>query len=227
MDNKRDASSISDSVVEEVIQYLGSEFDIEAQDRLATLIYKTVRGSDEIILTPLGLNTKPETLLNEWNEIFDRNSDLLNDVLLEIEETQRDKFSPRSIQIPWSERKDSVYNYFGESNIDYSSLNCTPSDKSLSLRPISLQNVRKYIKTSTNAGLPSLQKKAIELDWTIDHYEEMINEWPTIPCVLFTRTQEQKKTRAVFGYPLVYVLQEMRFYRPVLDYQKNLFGVHR
>ena len=136
MDNKRDASSISDSVVREVTEYLGTEFDVQAQDRLATLIYKTVRGSDEIILTPLGLKYEPDSILDEWSQIFYHDADLLNDVLLKMEEAQRDKFSPRSIQIPWSERKDSVYNYFAESSLDFSSLNCTPSDKSLSFRPI-------------------------------------------------------------------------------------------
>lgn len=42
------------------------------------------------------------------------------------------------------------------------------------------------------------------------------------PCVLFTRTQENKKTRTVWGYPIADTLREMQFYRPILDIQKRL-----
>jgi hypothetical protein len=38
---------------------------------------------------------------------------------------------------------------------------------------------------------------------------------------MFTRTQESKKTRAVWGFPIADTLNEMRFYRPLLDIQKR------
>jgi hypothetical protein len=41
-------------------------------------------------------------------------------------------------------------------------------------------------------------------------------------AVLFTRTQENLKTRNVWGFSLDDILFEMRFYRPVLEHQRNL-----
>jgi hypothetical protein len=39
---------------------------------------------------------------------------------------------------------------------------------------------------------------------------------------MFTRTQEAGKTRTVWGYPSADTLNEMKFYRPLLQYQRNL-----
>ena len=38
----------------------------------------------------------------------------------------------------------------------------------------------------------------------------------------FTRTQEDKKTRTVWGFPLDDIIDEMRFYRPILVYQRDM-----
>jgi hypothetical protein len=42
------------------------------------------------------------------------------------------------------------------------------------------------------------------------------------PCVLFTRTQEQKKTRNVWGFPISDTIQEQSFYLPFQDFEKAL-----
>jgi hypothetical protein len=39
---------------------------------------------------------------------------------------------------------------------------------------------------------------------------------------MFTRTQEQLKTRTVWGYPMADTVNEMRYYSPLLDYQRKL-----
>jgi len=39
---------------------------------------------------------------------------------------------------------------------------------------------------------------------------------------MFTRTQENNKTRTVWGYPLAAILDEMQFYRPLLEYQRDI-----
>jgi hypothetical protein len=195
------------------------DFDLsyEAFNKLSRLLDKTESGSDVVLLSPIGKATGPEAILRGWDSIFNANRDKLNTVLLELEENNRSKYGPRSIAIPWSERREGITNSFSddEGREVESSL---PSKGRL--RPISLETAAKYIKKQTNAGLPSMNSKGLALNDTLNNFYSLIKE--DIPSVPFTRTQENKKTRTVWGYPLAVVLDEMRFYRPILEYQRNL-----
>ena len=42
------------------------------------------------------------------------------------------------------------------------------------------------------------------------------------PCVLYTRTQEERKTRNVWGFPVLDTLSEQRYYIPWLNQEKSL-----
>jgi len=79
-----------------------------------------------------------------------------------------------------------------------------------------------YLKNNSNSGLPFYVKKVSVKSSLLSEkiFADLIARRD--PCVLFTRTQENKKTRTVWGYPIADTLREMLFYRPVLEIQKHL-----
>lgn len=192
----------------------------EVVGRLSNLLHQTETGNDVIYKTPLGENNDPDVILAKWDKVFQANSHKMNEVLLEIEDGQRSKFGPRSIQIPWDERKPLVEAYFeAVPDRDYTGIDTAPV-KAAGLRPLSLSNAMSYLKNATNSGLPFYVKKGRVKDQVLSDFENLLNRKE--PCIMFTRTQEQRKTRAVWGFPIADTLNEMRFYRPVLDFQKQL-----
>lgn len=187
-------------------------------NRVTLLLDRTKQGSDEVYQTPLGEHGDPEAIRKEWDTIFDKFSPDFYDELLELEESNRSKFGPRSIAIPWEDRIESVSSYFGDDKK-------TPPETVLPktsrrLRPLSLANAIKYLKNSTNSGLPFYVKKGGVKTEVLAGFNDLLARKD--PCLLFTRTQESKKTRAVWGFPIADTLNEMRYYRPVLDYQRTL-----
>nr|APG78191.1 RdRp [Beihai picobirna-like virus 10] len=190
---------------------------LDALSELSRLLDRTESGSDEVYLTPMGKSKGPEAILKGWDSIFNSNRDKLNDVLLELEENNRSKYGPRSIAVPWSERRDTVLNSFSADNGKEVESNIVFNGR---FRPLSLTNAAKYIKLQTNAGLPYMTSKGSVLNEALNDIDNQLKEnYPSVP---FTRTQENNKTRLVWGYPLATVLDEMRFYRPILDYQRKV-----
>ena len=188
----------------------------EALNRVSRLLDKIVTGNDEVLLSPMAERIPPEDILSGWDSIFNSNLSKMNDILLEMEESNRSKFGPRSIAVPWKDRKGSLYSSYTKEDphmrkIEYK---ITPLKR---LRPLSEENAKKYIKKSTNAGLPTMLKKGTVLLLGL-----ILNQIFYWPAVLFTRTQENLKTRNVWGFSLDDILYEMRFYRPILEYQRNL-----
>jgi hypothetical protein len=217
MDNKRITSLPFINIINEL--NLGE--NVYAKEKLSNLLTRTTVGNKDILVSPIG-KYGPDKLLREWTNIYEEavnSGKISNDVLIDLEDAQADKFSPRSIALPWSRRKANVDQYYVDTNIDYSSLNCE-TDAPKSLRPLSYENASKWIKKSTSAGLPSMRKKGEVLDETLRNIDYYLDRKD--PAVLYTRTQESAKTRDVFGVPLADVLNEMRFYRPILEYQKRL-----
>jgi hypothetical protein len=205
----------------DVINELNLGDNTYAKEKLSNLLTRTTVGSKDILVSPIG-KYGPDKLLSEWRSVFEdavNSGKVSNEVLISIEDAQADKFSPRSIALPWTKRKANVDQYFIETNIDYSSLDCSTS-ASESLRPLNYINASKFIKKSTSAGLPSMRKKGEVLEETVKDIEYYLNRED--PAVLYTRTQEGMKTRDVFGVPLADVLNEMRYYRPILEFQKKL-----
>jgi hypothetical protein len=85
---------------------------------------------------------------------------------------------------------------------------------------LSKQEASKFLKNNTNSGLPYLGRKSQFKSRVIRDFEHLLER--NDPCMLFTRTQELGKTRTVWGYPMVETLNEMCYYRPLLEYQKKL-----
>jgi hypothetical protein len=220
------ANQIS-SVVSEVEYLIPKGLDSNAKEKLTNLLYSTINGRNDIILSGIGQNWDPGIVLDNWLKILKSNEDMMEEILIDLEMRESEKFGPRSIAKPWyPERQLALDEFYEQTDIDYSVLRCdTPEElKSFNLRPVSIDEAAKKIKRSTNSGLPWLGKKGDYLDITLRDWDELLNlamEYK-LPCVIFTRTQESAKTRNVYGVPLIVVLNEMRFYRPLLKVQKDL-----
>jgi hypothetical protein len=204
-----------------------------ARGIVPNILRSTVDGSDRSIITPFGEDYGPEKLLEDWSRIFDTSSSNFPDQLLELEASQKLKYGPRSIQIDWVSRRDSVKEYFDTPDLDSDIINIAAkhSKKSATLkslrtgglRALSKDNAMLLLKNSTNSGLPSVAKKGTVKEFTINKYDELVSAYEDglLPCLLFTRTQEQKKTRAVWGYPMIQTLREMTFYSPYLKLERT------
>jgi len=195
--------------------------DSYASTKLRLILLNTVKGSNQVLLTPLGKAVNPDVILKEWDILFNKLSkSVLNDDVLKFQVDNRAKYGPRSIALPWDQRKESVEAYFGEGpkvTLDYSTKNKNIEGV---LRPLSFEKARGFLKNSTSAGLPSLRSKGqIKLALNEEECRRLVAKG--IPCVIFTRTQEGGKTRTVWGYPIALVALEMMYYRPLLDYQRK------
>lgn len=193
-------------------------------DKLSLYLDSVVRGSDQVLVTPLGKSLDPQIILKEFDEIFNSpsNKTLVTPELASIETSNRAKYGPRSIQKPWVDRKESLLNYFDEEVIG-PALNTKPPDSKamFKLRPLSRKEAIRYLKNSTSAGLPFYTSKGELKEAYIVHANDETYT-KLYPCILFTRTQENNKTRDVWGYCMSATIMEMMFYRPLLEYQRTL-----
>lgn len=197
-----------------------NELDLsnEAKARLTTNLDGIVKGSDLDVQTPLIKDIDPSVILEEWNKIFESNKHRLNSTLIDLEYQNKSKFGPRSIAKPWKQRITDIKDY-------YSNKTCRIKiPQSLlkgegTLRPIKITTAANLLKSSTSSGLPFMRKKKFVKDSVIAQLDELLSRKD--PCVLFTRTQEGGKTRNVWGYPIADTLNEMRYYKPLLEYQKT------
>lgn len=195
--------------------------DSAASVKLASSLKRIELGSNDALLTPLGMSNKPSDLLAEWDLIFKANSASINKELMEIEESERGKFGPRSIALPWKERKQSVLHYFEGSDDTDPMLNCdlqNSKDKH-TLRPVSLEKALRFIKKSTSSGLPFITSKGLVLEDTVNNLSKYLERLD--PALMGTRTQELGKTRTFWIVSLANILNEIRYYLPILEFQKK------
>lgn len=192
----------------------------EVIDKLSLLLSRTYRGSSEVLETPIAKGFGALNALGEIDKLFANspNRFKINDVLMSLEEDNRSKFGARSIAKSWEERKTSLYSSFMKEDNDNADKLFIPSG-SWNLRPISLSNAIKLLKNSTNSGLPYYDRKGVVKERVLRKFKELLQRRD--PSILFTRTQENNKTRDVWGYPIADTLNEMRYYKPLLDHQKT------
>jgi len=192
--------------------------NLDIKNRLSRFITDVIVGRKTILTTPLFEGNTD--ILKEWDVIFDKLSaeGKLPDILMENESSQRSKFGPRSIAIPWDERRESLLAYFSKSERS-NKLNKIAPPSIGRLRPLTVSNVEPFIKKNTNSGLPYLAKKGTVIKEALKNLGYLLGE--NYPAVLFTRTQEGNKTRNVWGFPIADTINEMLFYRPLLDFQRK------
>lgn len=194
------------------------EIDQDVSYRLSIQLDRIKFGNNENFVTPLGADNNSKIILDEIDLLFSDNLKDINDVLKDLEVSNRDKFGSRSIALPWSELKDNFYESF-ESDHILGNLDVKIAPSSNSLRPIDRTTALKLLKNSTNSGLPYYTRKSKVKERVLKDFEILNIE--KYPCIMFTRTQEANKTRPVWGYPISDTLNEMCFYSPLLSFQKN------
>lgn len=193
-------------------------------DKLSLHLNNLVRGSNLVLLSPIGESLGPDVILRDFDAIFNRPSNLalLDKDIISIELANRSKYGPRSISQPWVERKSSLLSYFANRSIGPDLLNYSvPSHDRFKLRPISYESAIKTLKNNTNSGLPLFTRKGL-VKGLYASLDPRANSFEFYPSVLFTRTQEGNKTRDVWGYCMAATIFESRYYRPLLEYQKKL-----
>jgi hypothetical protein len=175
-------------------------------------------GKSQILESPYLIRKDSNTILSGWDDIYKQNITSVNAALNGLEVSNRSKFGPRSIALPWLDRKAGVYEYFSDE------VKVTPpkvaKNVRRNLRPKDINNSLNLLKNNTNSGLPFYTDKRNVKDVYKRDLATLLKRKD--PCIMFTRTQEGGKTRTVWGYPMADTLQEMRYYAPLLDYQKRL-----
>jgi len=194
------------------------DIDQDVKSKLSINLMNIVKGNSEVFVTPMGKDNRAEIILQKWSKVIESNKSRLNKVLYNLEISQSEKTGPRSISTPWDIRKEGLSAYFEDDKLNYDDITA-PLPKG-NLRPISLHNAIKMLKNDTNSGLPYYKRKGLIKDRVLQEFDELLKRED--PCVLFTRTQEQGKTRDVWGYPMADTLNEMTYYVPLLEYQKRL-----
>lgn len=202
--------------------------ELRVAQSLAQHFKRLTVGSKVAVQTPLvkeKYGQTPNFILNEWDIIYNSiKGERVNDVLHEIEMSNRAKFGPRSYCKPWVDRIDSVSEYFEKRSQNLYKMHDT-LDKVLfkfegspRLRPISIEKAITFLKDGTNSGLPFNVKKGKIKHKLLINLDSIPDD---LPCILFTRTQEGNKTRNVWGYPAKITLLETRFYQPLLNFQRD------
>jgi hypothetical protein len=193
----------------------------DVMTRLSLHLHRTSAGREDVLTTPLASALDPLTIRDGWDRIMEGSSEVMNDELRRLEADNRSKFGPRSIAKSWKERTAGVLAYFDKTQVslDYSLLDVGLALASR-LRPLSFDSALKFIKNNTNSGLPLYVRKSKVKETLSENLTKL--QARTDPCILFTRTQEQGKTRPVWGFPFIDTLIEMCFYRPLFEFQSKL-----
>lgn len=187
--------------------------------RVSQSLDRISAGSNEIYATPL--EAYKSELFDRTMQLVENNVDKLDPELKAIELKQAEKFGPRSIAKPWVDRRQSLEDYFELGpDPDFSLIEQDVGSLPLQhLRPASIYSASKVLKPDTSAGLPFMQKKKFVLQKVAETLQYYLDRED--PALLGTRTQEQGKTRNVWMFPIATTLQEMRYFLPLLAFQRE------
>jgi hypothetical protein len=172
---------------------------------------RTIEGSDEVIANPAYDGIADEEIFSKIERILE--TVYVTENLRKIEDSNLSKFGPRSMAKGWGERRESLSDYFKHTDYDPGKFDAKPGR----LRPASYSTVAKNLLKSSSAGLPYMKKKGLVLDEALNNHESEVGLYP---CVLYTRTQEQRKTRNVWGYPISDTMWEQSYFIPMLEFER-------
>lgn len=177
-------------------------------------------GEHDVKITPLGKACDPVKFITAWNRVYDSKRHLLNKTLQDLEQSQRSKFSPRSIQVPWSERKEGVKASYRNQSDKYDNPDFCNFEDPNDLTPLDLDRAVSNLKESKSSGLPFLTSKG-------KAFKDVLQDWKKYlarkdPAMLYTRTESNRKTRNVWGYPIADTILEAMFFQPWQIYERTL-----
>lgn len=204
--------------------------DLKAIPVLISNLTLILSGSEKKHLTPfatafpppgLAPELVPVSVLVAWDKVFKANSHKMNAPLLEFDLNQKKSFGPRSIAVPWPERKQGLLDSFHCQKEGFEPVFYPFKELPGFLCPISKAEVLSKVRRGTSAGLPFLCKKGKAIDKLMDDYDTYYNRQDF--AVLYTRTAEKKKTRNVWGYPFADLIYESYFFFPFLNWMKTKF----
>lgn len=93
-----------------------------------------------------------------------------------------------------------------------------PKELTQHIEALSDSELVNSVKMNKSSGLPLLTSKAESLTYSLNRYQQILSGIKTPnPCIAYKRTQANKKTRLVWGFPLEMTLMEGRFARPLID----------
>lgn len=195
----------------------------DAIAKLANQMAGMLKGDETIHKTPLCTATDPIMTLCEWKTIMAENEHRMNEPLLNLEKQSLDKFGPRSISVPWSERKAGLKSSFDcqKENRSYEFDKFNRLKGLGNLYPEPLEIALQECHDNTAASLPFMKKKEKCKKDLMKDFWYYFNRRD--PAVLYTRTTEKKKTRNVWGFPFAQTVFEMTFFLPFMVYCKQQF----
>jgi len=182
-----------------------------------------VDGNDTVLMSPSASILGATTIYDDFiNEVLEPSFDTLIKEVQDVEDSNLKKYGPRSIQQPLDQRWDGILEHFKQFELPTNlieQLNSLADLTNSDLRPVNMEHAVQKLRGSTAAGLPTLGKKRENKYINVENFDEWINL--DLACMLYTRTQEGNKTRLVWGYPTVNMIDEQKYYLPVLKYQQQ------
>jgi len=153
----------------------------------------------------------------------------------EVEQESIEKIGPMSIQLPYRERTDVIYDYFSQPNIypDKDAWrHATEQTEALvrnRLSPAGLETAYNDMPRGTNLGLPFASADAEYRPMVLELARAISRSGYAMqpdPCILYWRGQsrgldEPPKQRTVWGYPHYLTLFELQLQIPLLKYLRN------
>lgn len=212
---------------------------------LRAYLNHTDQGSDEIIRCPFWDGDDPRKVVDRWSDqLLSYHVDSKMPGLEAFELEMRSKIGPLSVQLPLSDRIDSIEQYYSaitkpRKPIDERAIKSMEA----TLRPVrgirlrSQQHTVEQMRKSTNSGAPYFTKRRLVVEKTIpcactqDGDETRIwlargtNKSVVLPscAVLGWRGQEggpekdDVKQRVIFMFPFSINVNELQFYQPAIE----------
>jgi hypothetical protein len=178
-----------------------------------------LKGDDSKIPTPFAEANDPIELIVDWDIVFEDNVHKMNKPLLDLEKASSRKFGSRSFQAPFSERVSGIKDSFSSQSEGF-----VPKVKFIpgpgSKMPTSIEEAFTKVKLNSASGFPFMKKKGKCKEALRANFDRVLDRQD--PCMLYTRTQEGRKTRNVWGFPFADTVYELCFYTPILAFQRML-----